>query len=84
MVAPIKGMDSSEKKKIPKVPISEAKSPDFNPNSKKAMTQGIAIKSKAAIPQGSLTSGNSTKKIERVPKTVDAASSRTEKVNRLL
>jgi hypothetical protein len=84
IVAPIKGIDSSEKKKIPEVPMIEVRSPAFNPNSRKAMIHGTAMKSNAAIPQGSLTSGSNTKKIERVPNSVDTASSRIEKVNERL
>ena len=83
IVAPTSGKDSSEKKKIPSDPMIEVNKPLFNPKSRKAIIQGTAIKSKAAIPHGSLTSGVRTRKIERVPRTDDAASSRTEKIEDL-
>ncbi len=80
IVAPTSGTGSSEKKKIPRDPIIEVNKPLFGPKSRKAIIQGTAIKSKAAIPHGSLRSGARTKKIESVPRTDDVASSRTEKI----
>lgn len=83
IVAPTSGKGSSEKKKIPSDPIIEVSRPLFNPKSRKAIIQGTAIKSKAAIPHGSLRSGVKTKKIESVPRIVDVASSRIEKIEDL-
>jgi S-adenosylmethionine hydrolase len=83
IVAPTNGTASSEKKRIPNDPIIEASRPLLNPKSRKATIHGTAMKSKAAIPQGSLTSGARTRKMESVPRIVDVASSRTEKIEDL-
>jgi len=78
MVAPTTGKASSEKKNIPRKPIVEVSKPLFNPKIRKAIIHGTAIKSKAAIPHGSLMSGVNTRKIESAPKIDEAASSRRE------